>query len=96
MKVYESRNTSYPLWGWLQAKILSTDGDFLSLEFTLTSNVYDRLMDRWSTEVAPFESKTKEDYAWRTQMLTEDATMVEVDVHDNNMFRSGTVFSIKP
>ena len=53
--------------GFLQAVITRVEGDTLFLEFPESSNFYDTTMDRWATQICPFESKTKEDYAWRTQ-----------------------------
>lgn len=48
----------------------------------------------WSTDLAPFESKTKEDYAWRKEFL-EGAKDYEVDIHDKSTWCKGTIFEIK-
>lgn len=51
-------------------------------------------MDRWATEICPFESKTKEDYAWRREHLVECKDL-EVDAHDKNSWLKATVFETK-
>jgi hypothetical protein len=65
IKADELKTNHSPLYGWLQARVVSVDGEKLYLEFEKSSNMYDASFDRWSTEIAPFESKTKEDYEWR-------------------------------
>jgi hypothetical protein len=52
-------------------------------------------MDRWSTEIAPFESKTKEDYEWRANTLVPGSTMIEVDIRDKGVNRAGTILEFK-
>lgn len=53
------------LFGWMQGRIVAVMKDTLSLEFPKSSMYYDRTVDRWSTDLLPFETKTKEDYEWR-------------------------------
>ena len=49
----------------MQGRIVAAMKDTLSLEFPKSSMYYDRTVDRWSTDLLPFETKTKEDYEWR-------------------------------
>lgn len=73
---------------------MTADGDDLYLEFPLSQNIYDGRMDRWSTDLVQFETKTKEDYEWRRQNLV-NATMLEVDVHDKSSWNKATIFEVK-
>lgn len=45
--------------GWSQARIGQVNGDILQLEFIYDTKNADRYVERWSVEIAPFESKTK-------------------------------------
>ena len=60
----------------------------------MSSNAFDGSIDRWSTELMPFESKTKLDYEWRAKFLA-DAEMLECDIHDKSVWCKGTVFEVK-
>jgi len=60
------------LTGWLQAVIEHVDGDTLSLVFPDSASGYDKTYNRWSTEVAVFESRTKERYAWAKEHIKVD------------------------
>ena len=55
--------------------------DELTLEFDLTTPDYDGVINRWSTYIAKFESKTKADHEWRKSILS-GAVNVEIDAHD--------------
>lgn len=57
-----------------------------------TSN-YNCSVERWSTNVAPFETKTKDDYAWRNEYLNNNHKMIEVDINDKGVWRQGTILS---
>lgn len=39
----------------------------------------DRVVDRWSIEIAPFESKTKEIWEWKAGLKVDD----QVDAQDD-------------
>lgn len=80
--------------GFLQANITRIEQDTLFVEYPESSNFYDGQIDRWATEICPFESKTKEDYAWRKEFL-ENATDLEVDAHDKSTWLKATIFEIK-
>lgn len=80
--------------GFLQAVITRVEGDTLFLEFPESSNFYDTSMDRWATQICPFESKTKEDYEWRRENLTQ-AKDFEVDSHDKSSWLKATIFETK-
>jgi hypothetical protein len=83
-----------PLTGFMQAIITRIEGDTLFFEFPESSNYYDTTMDRWATQICPFESKTKEDYAWRHEKLTE-AKDLEIDAHDKSSWLKATIFETK-
>ena len=92
--VYTKADERGRLYGWLQGDIVKVDGDILSVEFPESSNMYDRAIDRWSSDVAQFESKTKEDYEWRRQFLV-NAENFECDMHDKATWNKGTIFNIE-
>lgn len=75
--------------------ITRVEGDILFLEFPESSNYYDTTMDRWATQICLFESKTKEDYAWRREQLA-GAQDFEVDAHDKGSWLKSTIFETKP
>ena len=80
--------------GWVQATITRIEGDLLSLVFPELTVDYDHDLERWSTDIAEFESRTKEDYAWRREHLNrEDLADYIVDVHDKFKWEEGTIFS---
>ena len=81
--------------GFLQAKIMRVEQDTLFVEYPESSNFYDGQIDRWATEICAFESKTKEDYAWRKEFL-ENAKDFEVDAHDKSTWLKSTIFEVKP
>lgn len=68
--------------------------DTLSLEFPKSSMYYDRTVDRWSTDLLPFETKTKEDYEWRDENLVK-AEMFECDLHDKQSWGKCTILEVK-
>lgn len=80
--------------GFMQATITRVEGDTLFLEFPESSNYYDTTMDRWATQICAFESKTKEDYAWRHEHLT-NAKDYEIDSHDKSSWLKATIFETK-
>jgi hypothetical protein len=78
----------------MQAQVTKVDNDSLYIEFPLSSNQFDTSIDRWSTDLLPFESKTKADYEWRSKFLAS-AEMLECDIHDKSVWCKGTVFEVK-
>ena len=44
------------------------NGDILRLVFIYDTTNSDRYMDRWSIEIAPFESKTKGLFEWKSTL----------------------------
>jgi hypothetical protein len=58
--------------GWSQGKIVKIDGDALYLEYPTEPVEMDRRIDRWSVEIAPFESKTKETWEWKQTIKVDD------------------------
>ena len=83
-------------FGWMQGLIVSVnlDGDSLNVEFPESSCIYDGIVDRWSTNIMQFESKTKEDYEWRRQFL-QNAVNLECEVHDKMSWNKATIFEVK-
>jgi hypothetical protein len=87
-----------PVCGYLQAQITALVGDDdLYIEFPLSSNEYDQRISRWSSNLAPFESKTKEDYEWRRDLVANlDAEKgLECDVNDKTQWNKSTIFEVK-
>lgn len=63
--------------------------------FPLLPTYYDQEVDRWSTDLAQFESKTKKDYEWRKANLANlDVTDFVVDMHDDLKWEEGTIFDV--
>lgn len=77
--------------GWSQARISSVNGDMLQLEFIYDIKSVDKYMDRWSVEIAPFESKTKELWEWKE---TVKVGML-VDANDKSVWNKSTILDIK-
>ena len=56
---------------------------------------FDRDVERWSTDLAQFETHTKEDYAWRRANLTDrDMRDFVCDCHDGFKWEEATAFNI--
>lgn len=93
VKCDRSSSTYQQFYGWLQGRVAAIDpnGNTLNVVIDNSSNAYDCNVDRWSTNVAPFETKTKEDYIWRAENLQGEKAMLEVDVNDKGVWRSGTI-----
>lgn len=81
--------------GWLQGTIERVEGDLLSVVFPELPVEFDRDIDRWSTDVAQFETRTKEDYEWRRSSMgaPSDAGYV-ADVHDLYKWEEATLFRV--
>ena len=65
--------------GWAQAKISKVLEDTLYLEYELEPKEADRTLDRWSVELAPFETKTKDIWEWKATLKQDD----QIDVQDD-------------
>jgi len=65
--------------GWSQARIARVEQDALFLEYPMEPKESDRSLDRWSVEIAPFESKTAEIWEWKKTLKAND----HVDVRDD-------------
>lgn len=76
---------------WSQARISSVNGDILQLEFIYDIKSVDRFIDRWSIEIAPFESKTKEVWEWKH---TVKVGML-VDASDKSLWNKSTILDMK-
>ena len=77
--------------GWSQAKITQASGDLLHLEFVLDTKSTDRFIDRWSVEIAPYESKTKDLFDWKKTLKVNDV----VDAHDKSSWNKSTILDMK-
>ena len=68
----------YEVKSWRQAFVDEVDGEALTLSFKFGEEI---TKNRYSREIAPFESKTKLDYEWRTKQLadaSQQSTNVDV------------------
>ena len=76
--------------GWSQARIDQINGDTLHLEFIHDVKTADRYLDRWSVEIAQFETKTKESFEWKATLKAND----QVDAKDNTVWNKSTILEI--
>lgn len=74
----------------MQGKVVGVEEDDFSVEFPLSPISYDRKVNRWSTDLAPFESKTKDDYEWRTNVLAK-TEQLECEIHDKSTWNKGHI-----
>jgi hypothetical protein len=58
--------------GWSQARIAKIEDDSLHLEYQAEPRDADRALDRWSVELAPYESHTRESWEWRKTLKADD------------------------
>lgn len=79
----------------MQATVVGVNADTLFIEFPLSPIFYDGRINRWSTELAQFESKTKQDYEWRRDKLAMGAKDFECEVHDKSTWNKSTILEIK-
>jgi hypothetical protein len=61
------------------------------LEYIFDTKNNDRYIDRWSAEIAQFETKTKDLFEWK-ETLTVGSP---VDVHDKSIWNRSTILEIK-
>lgn len=81
--------------GWVQGNVVRISGSTLSMEIPYLPPNFDHDLDRWSINIAEFETKTKEDYEWRKTWAKEGSSMdCEVDMHDFYKWEEGTIFDI--
>ena len=78
---YYDRTGSSRGAGWSQAKITKVDGDTLSLQYLLEPASSDRMLDRWSIELAPFESETKAIWEWKRTLNKDDLVDAQDDTY---------------
>ena len=67
--------------GWSQAKITKVDGDSLSLQYLMEPASSDRVLDRWSIELAAFESETKAIWEWKETLKADEPVDAQDDTH---------------
>ena len=77
---------------WVQASVTTIVGDKLTLLFDQIEPQYDGVFNRWSRHLAPFESRTKEDYAWRRENLI-DCIETEVDALKSKHWYKSTILN---
>lgn len=77
--------------GWSQARIAQVNGDTMQLEFIYDNKTADRYLDRWSVEIAQFETKTKELFEWKKTV----AVGTLVDAHDKTTWNKSTVLEVR-
>lgn len=52
-------------------------------------------LDRWSTDIAQFNSKTEEDHKWRSENIAKnDLVDFVCDMHDKIKWEEGTIFNV--
>lgn len=82
---------SYRCTGWSQARIDQINGDTLRLEFIYDVKTCDRYIDRWSLEIAQYESKTKDSWEWRQTLEVNSL----IDGYDKTTWNKATILEIK-
>ena len=79
--------------GWQQAKVERVDGEYVHVTFPHFPADWTAAIETWSTDLQPFESRTKEDYAWRREVLMsedrEDRFLI--DCHDDYKWEEASV-----
>ena len=83
------------LLGWAQASVTEVRGDDLDIEFDYINAGYDGTVSRWSTFIAQFESKTKDDYEWRKKYLVNPSNLFNVDCHDKRNWFGSSILKQK-
>ena len=78
----------------MQAEIERVNGDTLSLKFPHLPAELDKDYDRFSLDIAEFESYTKDIYAWRST-LNENVMHLHVDGHDKIKWEQATIFYVQ-
>ena len=68
--------------------------DHIKVEFPDSPADYDKVVDRWSTNIAPAGQKTSEDLEWRNQKL-QNCVNYEVDAFDGRSWLPATIFETK-
>jgi hypothetical protein len=76
---YQDKQGKSRCSGWSQAKIVQVEGDSLMIEYSKDFQEQSRLVHRWSVELAPFETKTREVWEFK-QTLKED---MQIDAMDD-------------
>jgi hypothetical protein len=79
--------------GWSQARIakLAASADTVHLEFIHDIKNVDRFIDKYSIEIAEFETKTKDSFAWRATLKVGD----QIDSHDKTVWNRSTILDMK-
>jgi hypothetical protein len=77
--------------GWLQGKVSKVEGDSVEIWFPNSIAFYDNKFDRFSTSLAPFETKTKELQVWRSTIKVGD----QIDAHDKFTWQKSTIISLE-
>ena len=77
--------------GWVQGKIVTTTDSKLKIEFRELDPSNDAMYSRWSQDIAQFESKTKEIYAWKKENLTKELKVKTIDCHDERHWYKSTI-----
>jgi hypothetical protein len=61
------------------------------LQFIFDTKNTDRYLDRWSVDIAKFESKTKELFEWKRTLGVKSL----IDSHDKNSWSKSTILEIR-
>ena len=79
------------LVGWAQATVKEIRDDDMDIQFDHINQEYDGTLSRWSTFIAQYESKTKEDVEWRKANLVNAANFYNVDCHDTQKWFGSSI-----
>ena len=77
--------------GWMVGTITEVTGDYLQISFPESPPEFDKIKDRWCTDIAPVGTKTTSDYEWRRSTLV-NAENVVVDAFDGSDWLEATIF----
>ena len=86
-----AEETNFRFSGWAQARVGQVNGDTLHLEFINDVKTTDRYLDRWSVEMAQFETKTKDLFEWKKNLKVGDL----VDANDKATWNKSTILELK-
>lgn len=87
--IADETNSRYS--GWSQARIASVNGDILQLEFIYDIKAVDKYLDRYSVNIAQFETKSKE--IWEFKASLREGMLI--DAHDKSVWNKSTIIGMK-
>ena len=79
---------------FMQGEIVDMQEDLISVMIIDSAPEFDTTLSKWSTNVMPFESQTKEWYTWIKEDL-ENCQEYVLDVHDKFNWEEATILKIR-